>query len=880
MTKPVKSSVKRSLTLLIILVIVILTSILAIIISRKKTGEINIRSSASVTNNNELDEKSLPLNSIVLKPGGQGSFSVYPVNQTIYQSSGTGLEAVREYLAGNPKIRTLNGYLTNLFPANFSDNSFITRQKDDIDDPLVTDKNRKHYYFQQTMHGISVYGATLAVHTKESGQGSTIYAIDGNLSFNNEIGSLDITGEQIEDLKQIAVNEAGKEVSDNSELKATVQEKTIINPSILGISEDFANYLSLPVNVTSSNLLFDRTYFIGSQTKNILLVIDNVHNLLKRRIVTSECIQNRRFMDTCKYDKIVDIRGEEGPESGDIESDQAFTYAGDIYNFFKDRFGRDGADNLGKEIIAYTHIESIDPFRFFTCPNAGLTREGNIVFCNNTVGKGIFMHEYAHGIMLNYTDLIFKNQQGVIHESVADIFAAVFTNKWTVADEVALFNIFGLTRFLDNPLKSNQPDKLFSSNYDCSDNDDGGIHKNSSVLSYAFYLMSEGGKFNGCSINPITKDFALMILYRAMTTYLRSVNNFSNIYHAMNAACKDIWGSDTDACRQVKAAMQATEMDQQPINQQKSPLCQNITERQPECASISDSTKLVQVKLTDFKLNLPKEWKMTVTTFVGTPLDKILYAGISYPQDMTKISWPKINTDRFISFEPAENSTDNIYLYPDYFEYAVSNGLDLYAYARGITGKGDEVCIKTYNNPKIDKSSGNTINGHSFIWPMWHLCSESEKKDYSVGNNTNEKSPDSSNISCANQCSACILDKRSDILPFYKGNGWDTSCGNRDNIIINWCSIDLEGCEEEKNSCAQACGRSVTPVTDNKSQTCSGKCSQCIIEKRQDILPFYQENGWNTVCENYNKITDDWCNIDPRGCGAVKSECYPVCTGV
>lgn len=66
---------------------------------------------------------------------------------------------------------------------------------------------------------------------------------------------------------------------------------------------------------------------------------------------------------------------------------------------------------------------------------------------------------------------------------------------------------------------------------------------------------------------------------------------------------------------------------------------------------------------------------------------------------------------------------------------------------------------------------------------------------------------------CGTPCTECILSNRSDILPFYRANGWDTSCGNHDNIIANWCGIDPASCASQKTGpCAAACRPAGGPV--------------------------------------------------------------------
>jgi hypothetical protein len=47
---------------------------------------------------------------------------------------------------------------------------------------------------------------------------------------------------------------------------------------------------------------------------------------------------------------------------------------------------------------------------------------------------------------------------------------------------------------------------------------------------------------------------------------------------------------------------------------------------------------------------------------------------------------------------------------------------------------------------------------------------------------------------CGSALTQCILRMRTDVLPFYQANGWDTSCSNRNAIVNNWCGqVDSDG---------------------------------------------------------------------------------------
>jgi murein DD-endopeptidase MepM/ murein hydrolase activator NlpD len=117
---------------------------------------------------------------------------------------------------------------------------------------------------------------------------------------------------------------------------------------------------------------------------------------------------------------------------------------------------------------------------------------------------------------------------------------------------------------------------------------------------------------------------------------------------------------------------------------------------------------------------------------------------------------------------------------------------------------------------------------------------------------------------CGTSCTQCVLGLRTDVLPFYQSNGWDTSCGNRDAILTNWCSLDPSGCASAKSSstCQASC---------IAAGSCGNACTACVLQARTDVLPFYQSNGWDTSCGNRNAIVANWCSIDPNGCNTAKT---------
>jgi hypothetical protein len=142
----------------------------------------------------------------------------------------------------------------------------------------------------------------------------------------------------------------------------------------------------------------------------------------------------------------------------------------------------------------------------------------------------------------------------------------------------------------------------------------------------------------------------------------------------------------------------------------------------------------------------------------------------------------------------------------------------------------------------------------------------------STSTSSSSTSTSSGGTSCGSSCTQCVLGARTDILPFYKQNGWDTSCGNLDNIVKDWSGIDPTACYALHTGgglCASACASTVF---------CGTRCSQCIFGNRSDLVPFYEQNGWSIQCNNLDNIINNWCGIDPAGCSGLKTgSCAAVC---
>ena len=142
-------------------------------------------------------------------------------------------------------------------------------------------------------------------------------------------------------------------------------------------------------------------------------------------------------------------------------------------------------------------------------------------------------HEMTHGVTERTANLTYSNESGALNEAVSDIFGAMVerytegesANTWKIGEDAYTPGTSGdALRYMDNPTRGNQPDNYANRYTGTADN--GGVHTNSGIANYAFYLQAKGGTDNGVTVTGMGADNAAKVWYRALTVYMTSGTNF------------------------------------------------------------------------------------------------------------------------------------------------------------------------------------------------------------------------------------------------------------------------------------------------------------------------------------------------------------------
>ncbi len=261
----------------------------------------------------------------------------------------------------------------------------------------------------------------------------------------------------------------------------------------------------------------------------------------------------------------------------DPDADAAHRGAGETYDFYATRHGRDSFDGAGATLVSTVHWDD-----GWSCPNA-FWDGAQMVYCEGfPAADDVVAHELTHAVTEHSSNLFYFYQSGAINESFSDLWGEFVdqTNgrgtdtpevRWLIGEDVpgmgAIRNMADPTQDLDGDGYAD-PDRMTSPHYWIESSDSGGVHINSGVNNKAVFLMTDGDHFNGKEVEGIGMEKVAKIYYEVQTNLLTSGSDYFDLYHALQQACANLIGTASITqhdCTQVKAALDAVEMNQEPV---------------------------------------------------------------------------------------------------------------------------------------------------------------------------------------------------------------------------------------------------------------------------------------------------------------------------
>ncbi|MRT15573.1 T9SS type A sorting domain-containing protein [Vitellibacter sp. q18] len=289
---------------------------------------------------------------------------------------------------------------------------------------------------------------------------------------------------------------------------------------------------------------------------NVSFTADNAAGPYRlRQTADGNGIQTFDLNNSTNYNNAVDVTSNSTNFTSNPTGVQAHFGAERTHKYYSQKHGRNSYNNAGAVIKSYVSY-STNYVNAFWDGSRMTYGDGDGTNYGPLVSLDICGHEITHGVTEYSANLVYSYQSGALNESFSDIFGesiekfASGTNDWLMGDDIGAGGSGGALRSMSNPNAYGDPDTYQGTNWYSGSGDSGGVHTNSGVQNFWFYILSVGksgtnDKGNTYNVTGIGMDKAAAIAYRNLTVYLNANSQYSDARNGAIQAAKDLYGADS-----------------------------------------------------------------------------------------------------------------------------------------------------------------------------------------------------------------------------------------------------------------------------------------------------------------------------------------------
>mgnify|MGYP002777006283 CR=1 FL=1 len=234
-------------------------------------------------------------------------------------------------------------------------------------------------------------------------------------------------------------------------------------------------------------------------------------------------------------------------------------------DYWTTKHGRDSYDNRGTVLLSFVHFDVAFDNAFWDGTEM-VYGDGGSLFRPLTA-VDVCGHEIGHAVCETTAGLIYQDESGALNEGFSDIWGACVEHHydptkqtWLVGEDIAL--LWPALRSMSDPNSRNDPDTYQGDFWEFGPNDHGGVHTNSGVFNFWFYLLSQGGAgandFNTPYLVPgIGIEKGGKIAYRAESVYMTPNTDYRDALRTTLQSAVDLYGLSSPEVTSVAQAWRA-----------------------------------------------------------------------------------------------------------------------------------------------------------------------------------------------------------------------------------------------------------------------------------------------------------------------------------
>jgi Zn-dependent metalloprotease len=250
------------------------------------------------------------------------------------------------------------------------------------------------------------------------------------------------------------------------------------------------------------------------------------------------------------------VRGEGDSATNDVCVTEAYDYSGKTYDFYKTIFSRNSVDDRGMRLDSSVHYGEQYDNAFWDGQQMIYGDGDGELFNRFTISLDVIGHELTHGVTQNTAALQYSGQSGALNESMSDVFGSM-VKQWALGQSVdkadwligaglltpavrgvALRSMKDPGSAYDDPQLGKDPQPKIVAGYVNTTEDNGGVHINSGIPNYAFYLAAS-------AIGGNSWDKPGKIWYETLTKRLTPTADFQAAADSTASSAADLFGTNS-----------------------------------------------------------------------------------------------------------------------------------------------------------------------------------------------------------------------------------------------------------------------------------------------------------------------------------------------
>ncbi|MVN78168.1 T9SS type A sorting domain-containing protein [Hymenobacter sp. HMF4947] len=250
------------------------------------------------------------------------------------------------------------------------------------------------------------------------------------------------------------------------------------------------------------------------------------------------------------------------------------------YDYWKGVHARNSYDNAGAKIKSYVHFDDVPGgagYENAYWDGTEMTYGDGASTFKPLTALDVCGHEIGHAVCEKTANLTYANESGAMNEGLSDIWGAsvekytcdnlgLTKSTWDIGEDI--MKAGGALRSMSNPNLYGQP-ALYKGKYwaatttaPSNANDQGGVHTNSGVLNYWYYLISMGKSGtnesgNAYSVAALGISAAAKITFRMESVYMTASSTYANARTYSIQAATDLYGAGSTQVQAVTNAWYA-----------------------------------------------------------------------------------------------------------------------------------------------------------------------------------------------------------------------------------------------------------------------------------------------------------------------------------